>query len=180
MRRSIGCAASSHTVSLVGVDPFIFVSLKAIFFVRKSAFTEAISREIFGKRCSLGSRPPARSRPACRPPAPPDLLVRLRRGQAICRLAKLARLLIRNGTGRGERARISSRFAELTLRGCRLSPNRRSLLFGLACSVLCVDRTVRVVRTRVADFTGSYTQVFSRTALWAGIFRALKIKFSKT
>ena len=47
-------------------------------------------------------------------------LVRLRRGQAICRLAQLARLLIRNGAGRGERGRISGRFAELTLRGCRL------------------------------------------------------------
>ena len=71
-----------------------------------------------------------------KPPSPPaarHLLVRLRRGQAICRLAQLARLLIRNGAGRGERGRISGRFAELTLRGCRLSPNRRSLLFGLAC-----------------------------------------------
>ena len=40
-----------------------------------------------------------------RPPARANLLARLRWGQAICRLAKLARLLIRNGAGRGERAR---------------------------------------------------------------------------
>jgi hypothetical protein len=95
------------------------------FLLGKSSFTEANFREILQ---NLGSR---------RPPPRTNLLARLRWGQAICRLAKLARLLIR-GAGRGERARISGRIAELTLRGCRLSPNRRSLLFGLACSVLCV------------------------------------------
>ena len=40
---------------------------------------------------------------------------RLGRGQAICHLAQLARLLIRIGAGRGELARISGHFAELTL-----------------------------------------------------------------
>ena len=180
MRRSIGCAASSHTVSLVGVDPY-FRFIKGNFFVRKSAFTEAISREIFGKRCSLGSRPPARSRRAVPPARAPDLLVRLRRGQAICRLAKLARLLIRNGTGRGERARISSRFAELTLRGCRLSDEPTQPLFGLACSVLCVDRTVRVDSTHTCrEILPDLTLRSSHGPLSGQAFALLRIKFSKT
>jgi hypothetical protein len=72
------------------------------------------------------------------PPAARHLLVRLRRGQAICRLAKLARLLIRDRAGRQHRAKVLTRPQGRLFGGFRLSPNRRSLLFGLACSVLCV------------------------------------------
>ena len=103
------------SVRHVGVNRDFFLE-RGKFSLRKSSFTEANFREIFAKSGK---------------PAPPA-------ARPICRLAPLACLLIRNGAGRGERGRISGRFAELTLRGCRLSPNRRSLLFGLACSVLCV------------------------------------------
>ena len=105
-----------------------FFSKKRQIFVRQIS----IHRGKFSRDFSKSGKPPLAYLGAR------HLLVRLRRGQAICRLAQLARLLIRNGAGRGERARISGRFAELTLRGCCLSPNRRSLLFGLACSVLYV------------------------------------------
>jgi hypothetical protein len=75
------------------------------FLLGKSPFTEANFREIFQNLWE----PP-------RPPRRAPLLVRLRRGQAICRLAhELARFLIRNGAGRGERGRVSGRSAELAL-----------------------------------------------------------------
>ena len=110
----------------IGWGSWGFFSNKRQIFVRQIS----IHRGKFSRDFAKSGKPP---------PSPRAIsLVRLRRGQAICRLAQLARFLIRNGAGRGERARISGRFAELTLRGCRLSPNRRSLLFGLACSVLCV------------------------------------------
>ena len=115
-----------------------FFSKKRQIFVRQIS----IHRGKFSRDFAKSGKPP---------PSPRAIsLVRLRRGQAICRLAQLARFLIRNGAGRGERARISGRFAELTLRGCRLSPNRRSLLFGLACSVLCMALSL------LSRGTGSY------------------------
>ena len=77
------------------------------FLLGKSPFTEANFREIFQ---NLGTPQPPR------PPRRAPLSVRLRRGQAICRLAhELARFLIRNGAGRGERGRVSGRSAELAL-----------------------------------------------------------------
>ena len=133
-----------------------FFSKKRQIFVRQIS----IHRGKFSRDFAKSGKPP---------PSPRAIsLVRLRRGQAICRLAQLARFLIRNGAGRGERARISGRFAELTLRGCRLSPNRRSLLFRSA-SRAAFSTWRCLFCPAVPDLT-VYTQIFSRIALWAGKF----------
>ena len=88
----------------IGPDGDFFLR-RGKFLLGKSPFTEANFREIFQNLWE----PP-------RPPRRAPLLVRLRRGQAICRLAhELARFLIRNGAGRGERGRVSGRSAELAL-----------------------------------------------------------------
>ena len=88
----------------IGPDGDFFLR-RGKFLLGKSPFTQ---RQIF-ERVSKIWEPP-------RPPRRAPLLVRLRRGQAICRLAhELARFLIRNGAGRGERGRVSGRSAELAL-----------------------------------------------------------------
>jgi hypothetical protein len=148
---------------------------RQIFVLGKSPFTEANFREDFAKSGNPPPLPRAIS------------LVRLRRGQAICRLAQLARFLIRNGAGRGvrcERARISGRFAELTLRGCRLrlSPNRRSLRFGLMYAVrLYTCTTCSCTCGTVPDLTeGVHSDLLTDRSLGRHIFEDFRASCAPT
>ena len=121
--------------------------------LRKSPITEANFREIFE---NLGSRRQSRA----------PSLVRLRRCQAICRLAQLARLLIGDRADHKHRANVLTRLQGRLFGRFRLSANRLSLLFGLTCPCLS-PLWLRTTR----GIPGLYTQIFSLTALWQANLR---------